>query len=124
MQGITKQLQGPGLAGLPAPLDELHHCHLLAVTEGAQHQPQRRRGFALAVTGEHQHQPLLPVALADPLLLHLLTAGHATSVTLLVGLGGQDTTGPELGGQLVQLSGPWRSRLIARGQVGGERRCR
>jgi hypothetical protein len=97
---------------------------LLAMAEGAQHQPQRRRGLALAVTGEHQHQPLLPVALADPLLLHLLTAGHAAAIALLVGLGGQYTTGPELGGQLVQLSGLWRSRQIARSQAGGYRRSR
>ena len=79
MQGLAKQLEGLGLARLPATLDELHHRHLLAMAEGAQHQPQGCGGLALAIAGEHQHQTLLEIALPHPLALHLLTALHAAA---------------------------------------------
>ena len=121
VEGIPEQGEGLGFAGLPAPLDELHHRHLLAVAQGAQHQTQGRGGFALAVAGEDQHQALLQVAFPHPLALHLLAPGHAAPVGLRLLLGSQIPTGSEFGRGPVEgaLQGGWR---FDAGLVGLERR--
>src|SRR5207245_8588567 len=51
------------LARLPLPFDELHHRHLQAPAECAEHRAQRRGGLALAVAGvDHDEAALLPLA--------------------------------------------------------------
>ena len=113
MQGFAEEGQGLGFPGLPAPLDELHHGHLVAMAQGAQNQAQGGGGFALAIAGEDHHQALFQVPLADALLLNLLAPGHASLVAVLIGFRGQiPTRAKDLGG----LVG---GQQIARGDPGG-----
>ena len=66
------------------------------MTQGAQRQAKGRRGFALAIAGEHQHQALFQVALTHPLLLHLLASGHAAAIAVLISFWRQITAGTQL----------------------------
>jgi hypothetical protein len=65
------------LAGIRAPLDELHHAHLHAMAERARHQAEARAGLALAVAGIDQQHAALGLRGGDLVVDDVLLARHA-----------------------------------------------
>ena len=72
------------------------------MAEGAQHEPERRCCFALALAGEHHHQAFLFVAFFHPLTLHFLAPFHPFAVARIVLFWRQMSAHAEIGGGLVQ----------------------
>ena len=77
---VAEGSERPGFPWLPATLDELHDRHPLAVAKGSQHEAQSRCGLAFAMAGEHQDQPLLPVAFLHALALNGLSPFHPSAI--------------------------------------------
>ena len=78
-------LQQPPLAGIPGPLDELHHGAGHPMRDAAQDHAEPGGGLALARSGMHDDQPLLTLLLRHDLVARGLLLGHLLRMAIFVG---------------------------------------